>query len=86
MTLKKPAFCPSHRITLRSGEVEVVMLVDGAAYTAEEWATNSMADYECDEDGRWTFQGEAFDCTVKEMPSSVAVEFASDSEEGDCGG
>jgi len=66
-TMTKPAFQPSHRITLRSGEVEEVMLVDGAAYTADEWESETMADYECDDDGRWTFQGEPFACTVEEI-------------------
>jgi hypothetical protein len=66
-TMTKPAFQPSHRITLRSGEVEEVMLVDGAAYTAAEWESATLADYERDEDGRWTFQGEPFACTVEEI-------------------
>jgi hypothetical protein len=62
-----PEFAPSHRITLRSGEVEEVMLIDGAAYTREEWESETMADYERDESGAWTFQGEPFACTVSEI-------------------
>jgi hypothetical protein len=65
--MTKPDFQPSHRITLRSGEVEEVMLVDGAAYTAAEWDSMTVADYECDESGHWTFQGEPFDCKVQEI-------------------
>lgn len=30
----------------------------GAAYTREEWAADAPADWEVDEDGLWTFQGE----------------------------
>lgn len=63
----KPKFYPTHRITLRSGEVEEVMLVDGAAYTRDEWDACDAACYERDEDGRWMFQGEAFTCTVSEI-------------------
>jgi hypothetical protein len=61
------SFQPSHRITLVSGEVEEVMLVDGAAFTSEEWESETMADYERSEGGAWTFQGEAFSCTVEEI-------------------
>ena len=31
----------------------------GPAYTREEWDTESNADWECDEDGEWTFQGQS---------------------------
>lgn len=65
--MTKTKFQPSHRITLRSGEVEEVMLVDGAAYTREEWESETVADYERDENGDWTFQGEPFACTVEEI-------------------
>ena len=65
--MTKTKFQPSHRITLRSGEVEEVMLVDGAAYTREEWESETVADYERDENGAWTFQGEPFACTVEEI-------------------
>ena len=64
-------FQPSHRLTLRSGEVEEVKLVDGAAYTREEWESETVADYERDESGAWTFQGEPFNCTVREIESAA---------------
>jgi hypothetical protein len=45
------------------------MLVDGVAYTREEWEATSPADYEKDPiDGRWTFQGRAFVGAVRRMP------------------
>lgn len=65
--MSKPEFFPSHRITLRSGEVEEVMLIDGAAYTRDEWESETVADYECDEAGAWTFQGEPFAGAVGEI-------------------
>jgi hypothetical protein len=74
--MKIKTFCPNFKITLRSGEVAEVMLVDGAAYTAAEWDTNSAADYECDENGWWTFQGGEFSGSILPLPERVAVEFA----------
>ena len=62
-----PIFQASHRITLSSGEVEEVMLIDGAAYTREEWQSETAADYEREESGAWTFQGEPFNGTVSEI-------------------
>jgi hypothetical protein len=50
----------THRITTDAGEVIDVMLDDGAAYTAAEWVATGAADYECDEGGRWLFQGQPF--------------------------
>lgn len=70
MTKPKPKFQPSHRITLASGEVEEVMLIDGAAYTGEEWESATMADYERDDSGPWpiwTFQGEPFVGIIDEV-------------------
>jgi len=59
-------FFPTHRITTATETVDV-MLVDGAAYTQAEWDSSSAADYERSEDGKWTFQGEAFDGTVSKL-------------------
>jgi hypothetical protein len=53
-------FTPTHKITLADGTTELVQLVDGSAYTRAEWDSASAADYERQEDGSWTFQGEAF--------------------------
>ncbi len=53
---------PSHVITLCSGtrrQTILVALVDGTAYTREEWAAESRADWERDSAGAWTFQGRA---------------------------
>lgn len=65
MTEKK--FQPSHRITLRGGEVSEVLLVDGAAYTQDEWESETAADYERHQNGDWTFQGKPFAGTVSEI-------------------
>lgn len=68
--MSKSVFRPSHRITLNSGEIEEVMLVDGAAYTKEEWESETVADYERNCDGPWpvwTFQGEPFVGMVEEI-------------------
>lgn len=53
-------FTPTHRITRPDGRSIDVMLCDGAAYTADEWTSATTADYERDDAGQWTFQGEAF--------------------------
>lgn len=56
-------FKPTHDITVRyaDGDLEhcPVMLVDGAAYTSQEWAWCEQADWERSDDGVWTFQGRA---------------------------
>ncbi len=53
---------PTHRLTLHHHdgcrEVELVAVVDGAAYTAAEWAADAAADWELTEEG-WLFQGGA---------------------------
>ena len=73
--MTETAFCPTHRITLRSGEVEEVMLVDGAAYTREEWDSETQADYERDEAGAWTFQGQPFACSISEIKDDSVVTY-----------
>lgn len=67
-----PDFCPTHKITTSTGEVEV-QLVDGAAYTAEEWESETAADYERDEAGNWTFQGAAFAGAVRPISYEVRM-------------
>lgn len=53
-------FAPTHRITFTpaTGDARVydVCLCDGAAYTREEWESESPADWEC-VDGAWRCQG-----------------------------
>jgi hypothetical protein len=55
-----PPFIPTHRIVLPSGREFEVYLNEGAAYTYEEWMSETAADFECTEDGDWLFQGQAF--------------------------
>jgi hypothetical protein len=54
-------FKPTHEITVHYANGDIlyapVMLVDGAAYSHCEWANDAAADWECNEDGEWTFQG-----------------------------
>jgi hypothetical protein len=50
-------FEPTHEITISGRRVQV-MLVDGAAYTADEWENSLPADVERQDDGSWTFQGQ----------------------------
>lgn len=61
----KREFEPTHVITLADGERIEVQLVDGAAYTHAEWNATDAADYERQENGDWTFQGQPFDGTVE---------------------
>lgn len=58
-------FKPTHIITTDSGERIPVMLIDGAAYTEVETESLTPADYERQENGDWTFQGQPFNGTVE---------------------
>ena len=60
------AFQPTHVIQHDSTTVEV-MLVDGVAYQRDEWESTTGADYQRTDDGRWLFNGEAFNGTVKTL-------------------
>lgn len=60
-------FTPTHVITMQNGERIEVRLVDGAAYTRAEWDANEPADYERQDNGDWTFQGQPFAGTVKAL-------------------
>ncbi|HEY8943206.1 MAG TPA: hypothetical protein VIM73_03040 [Polyangiaceae bacterium] len=65
-------FNPTHEITVTSldgskTESKLVQLVDGAAYTREEWDACDSADWEYAEETGWTFQGRSApngNCTV----------------------
>lgn len=59
-----PRFRPTHRLTLPKRGSLLVMLVDGVAYTRQEWKTATSADYEC-VDGQWLFQGQPFAGTIR---------------------
>ncbi|NDC64553.1 MAG: hypothetical protein EBZ59_11345 [Planctomycetia bacterium] len=59
------AFCATHRITTWNGFVDVMLSDDGAAYTREEWESETAADYERNDDGEWTCQGKPFSGTVE---------------------
>lgn len=67
--MKTQEFQPTHRITLESGATVEVMLVDGAAYTREEWDAEVPADWERDGAGGWTFQGRLFAGRVEAVDS-----------------
>lgn len=61
--MSKYTFRPTHdiHITHRDGSHTIVRvrLVDGVAYTLDEWEAESLADWERQDDGTWTFQGRA---------------------------
>lgn len=59
-------FMPTHVITRENGDQIEVQLVDGAAYTRTEWDATDQADYERQDNGAWTFQGEPFAGTIEE--------------------
>jgi hypothetical protein len=59
------SYRPTHRITLGTGVAFDVMVMDGAAYTREEWRSETAADYEYDGEGIWLFQGRPFFGTVR---------------------
>ena len=72
-------FTPTHTITLDSESFPVQLVDDGAAYTADEWASETPAEYERQDDGSWTFQGQAFNGSVKtDDTTSPASEFFAD--------
>lgn len=54
-------FSPTHAITFANGDVLKVQLVDGVAYTREEWNSYSHADWTVSDEGEWLFQGRAID-------------------------
>ena len=59
--MNKDVWKPTHAIKDYSQEkTELVMHVDGAAYTELEWNLQDNADYETDGEGNWTFQGRGF--------------------------
>jgi hypothetical protein len=56
-------FVATHRIRVNMDGKERVFTVmceeqPGPAYTRSEWNSSSQADWECQEDGEWTFQGQ----------------------------
>ena len=59
-------FNPTHRVQMDRSDYEV-MLIDGAAYTKDEWNNYDRADFECTPTGCWLFLGEAFNGTVEEV-------------------
>lgn len=67
-------FKPTHEITFTpdygTPQVYRVMLVDGAAYSREEWDASASAAWERDDSGRWTCQGKA---TPNGAPGTVTV-------------
>ena len=55
-------FIATHEITFTpangAARTFAVALVDGAAYTREEWENETSADWECTDDGEWLCQGQ----------------------------
>jgi len=43
----------THRVWAWGGEIEVMLTVDGVAYTREEWEYADPAEIEVREDGNW---------------------------------
>lgn len=64
-TAVNQSWTPTHVITIEGEsaphfrEVTYVKLVDGAGYTQDEWEACANADWECNDEGEWSFQGEA---------------------------
>jgi len=54
---------PTHKI-VHDGRTVAVYLLDGAAYTLEEWINTTHAGYERSDEGDWLFHGEPFAGTV----------------------
>ena len=56
-------FVPTHEIVIThdngSISTELVHLLDGAAYTRQEWEGQTSPDWEVNEEGEWLFQGRA---------------------------
>lgn len=52
-------FKPTHKVIHPSGFQEMVMLVEGCAYTSEEWRDECIADMEVI-NGEWYFMGNPF--------------------------
>ena len=54
-------FVPTHEIVIThdngSISTELVHLLDGAAYTQQEWEGQTSPDWEVNENGEWLFQG-----------------------------
>lgn len=56
-TASASGFLPTHIIRTADGTETPVKLVDGVAYTQDEWDSGSTADWEM-VDGQWLFQGQ----------------------------
>lgn len=61
-------FQATHVIRLDDGTTYEVMLDDeGRAYTRDEWYAEALADYERQDNGDWTCQGQPFNGTVERL-------------------
>ena len=63
-------WCPTHEIQ-HDGRAVFVQLHEGSAYTLDEWQSSTSADYERQDDGSWTFQGQPFNGTVRRLPTAM---------------
>lgn len=61
-------FQPTHAIRFATGEVLKVQLVDGVAYTREEWDSGNRSDWTINDDNEWVFQGR-----VTEQPFAIEL-------------
>lgn len=62
-TTNQTRFAPTHEITAFDRSFPV-QLLDGVAYTKEEWDADASGDWEV-VDGEWLFQGRAITCSVR---------------------
>ena len=60
-------FRPTHRIETDRQTICVMLTDDGVAYQQCEWDSETSADYTLTDDGRWVFQGQAFNGRVYEL-------------------
>lgn len=65
--MERLKFKPTH-VVMHNGLRYVVMLTRvGAAYSREEWFTLSMADFERDSQGNWTYRGAPINGSVEAL-------------------
>ena len=61
-------FCATHMIITETETFPVMLCDDGGgggpAFTREEWDSEIAADWERSDEGEWTFQGRAVECSV----------------------
>lgn len=66
-------FQPTHVITLDRESVEVMLTSEGSAYQRHEWDATEASDFERMPDGRWLFQGRAFNGRVESVADRTPI-------------